>query len=84
MKRELKNALYHFIAGVLFLAPAAYLDNLPGWVFAAFCYALVRETTEEQLKHPHLTLLEAAVDSFRSWRDYLSWTLAGLAIGLAS
>lgn len=84
MNRELKNGIVHVSVAILALAPAAYFGGVAGWAFAGFCYAAVRETTEEQLKHPTLSLVEAFIDGLTSWRDYLGWTLGGVAIGLAT
>lgn len=83
MNRELKNGLVHAVAGILALAPAAYFGGVAGFTFAGFCYGLVRETTEEQLKYG-TALPEAIFDALFSWRDILGWTIGGLVIGLAT
>lgn len=83
MKRELKNGIFHASAAIVALAPAAYFNNVPAWLWAGFFYGWVREFTEEQLKHPSLSAFEAGFDALFSWRDLLGWSLGGLAIGLA-
>jgi len=83
MKRELKNGFIHASIAIIVLAPAAYFDNIIAWTAAGFYYGWIRETTEEQLKHPELSVIEAAVDAFESWRDLLGWLTGGFIVGLA-
>lgn len=82
MNRELKNGLIHATLAIVLLAPAGYSPGILAFTLAGFGYAAVRETTEEQLKHPTLSLPEAFIDSLTSWKDYLSWSIGGLLIGL--
>lgn len=83
MNRELKNGLYHGLAAIVALAPAAAFGGIAAFTFAGFCLGLVRETTEEQLKNG--TKLPAAIyDALFSWRDLLGWSIGGFAIGLGA